>query len=432
LVGANDLVDYVGFKGSPVRTLEETDPYVRGKKIVLRAMLFSIAFFVIFLYYMAFFYSRDEPFFQAVYLIMMIVLVVLTLGMFLFFQSLFARNWKRILIYDSGVEFPSFLWDRLRGREAFLPKADIVSVNAVIIVGPNVVGSNTGNLIFRTSSGQTYRTGDRIRSDIISTSDWFESNWRMRVDRTDLRGNPVAVPRDVLDTRHVGARTCIGCGYSIGEAFDSCPSCGRAVSAGTDPIIPHSTARIDEKFPAPVQTQARSYEYMQPQPSEQKQHGPAYQYGPEAAPQPTPYAPAHPDTYQAPEHPAPPPSYPGHHPYLYQQPPDPHAKNPRMAIIMAAVFGLLGMMGIGHLYMRKYIKGTVLLVFGAFFALVSLVSVIMIFAPDQYSVWVHIVTAAVMSAPFLLLYAWQVFDAPRPKRYKVAKEMFSYRPPNGP
>lgn len=400
------MVDNIGFKGSPVMTLEATDPSVRGKKAVLRATLFSTVFLAFLLYYMAFFISRDQPFFRDIYLVLLAVVVTSGLLLYLFIQSLLARNWKRILIYESGMEFPNFLWDRMRGRKAFLPKDQIVSISAVFINGPNLVGPNTGNLVFRTGAGLTYRTGDRIQSDILSTSDWLESNWLIRVDRMDPRGNPMAAHRDVPDPGSDRTWTCLRCGQSYAGALEACPSCNRKGSSGPDLMVPLVPERVEERSAAPVQAQPfPPYQYQPP--PEQMQRAPAFQYsyGPAVIPsQPGQFAPI----YQGP--------IPGQHPYLYQPRYDLYGKNPRTATILAAVFGLLGMMGIGHLYMRKYVKGVVLLFVGAFLALISLVSIIMLFTPHEYPVWAYLVTAVFFSAPFLLLYAWQMLDAARPKR----------------
>ena len=98
--------------------------------------------------------------------------------------------------------------------------------------------------------------------------------------------------------------------------------------------------------------------------------------------------------------------------------PEENAKDPRKALVFAAVMGFLGFMGIGHLYMGKILKGIVLLIVGGFFAMFSLVMILDIFEPSEYSITAQVLTAALFTAPYLLLQIWQIFDAPKPKKVR--------------
>ncbi|HEY3420910.1 MAG TPA: hypothetical protein VGK23_10185 [Methanomassiliicoccales archaeon] len=83
--------------------------------------------------------------------------------------------------------------------------------------------------------------------------------------------------------------------------------------------------------------------------------------------------------------------------------------------------------------MRKFVKGFVLLVFGGFLALLSLASIILIFTPDEFSLSVKVITAVILSTPFLVLYLWQVFDAPKPTRSGTVHHPYgNNRPPSRP
>jgi hypothetical protein len=104
-----------------------------------------------------------------------------------------------------------------------------------------------------------------------------------------------------------------------------------------------------------------------------------------------------------------------------------------MATVFAAVLGLFGLMGVGHLYMRKYVIGVVLLLLGAFLALFSLSAIMLVFEPSEFPVSTRVVTAVLLSVPFILLYIWQVFNAPKPARPKKVRECYdNYAPPYGP
>ena len=91
------------------------------------------------------------------------------------------------------------------------------------------------------------------------------------------------------------------------------------------------------------------------------------------------------------------------------------------------------MMGLGHIYMRKYVKGIVLFLVGGFLALLSLASIYLMFQPNEFSLEVNIVTAAIFTVPFLILLVWQMFDAPKPSRSRLRQDPYGYnRPPYGP
>src|SRR5665647_3626787 len=123
----NKLVDHSEFRGNPVRTLEVTDPNVMVKKIVVWAIPLSTIFITVILSFFAIFYFKDDSYFQTIYIFIIVCFVALDVSMFLFYQSIFGRNWQKIVFFENGVQFPNYPWERMRGREAFLKKAKIVS-----------------------------------------------------------------------------------------------------------------------------------------------------------------------------------------------------------------------------------------------------------------------------------------------------------------
>jgi hypothetical protein len=392
------LVDHTENRGIPIRTLDVNDPSIKGKKIVLWAVLISNLFVIIMLISFVFIYSNQEPFFQSLYILMILLVMISDFGMFLFFHSFFGRNWQKIVFYENGVEFPLYLWDRIKGRERFLSKDEIASVKASFISGQDGVGINTAELHFRTKVGKTYITGQRIKADIISTSEWLETEWKMKVERVDGFGRPIAGPHKIHVVVEPKIMTCEGCGYTFTNDLGFCPSCGRMVSNEKDPT---------ELFGA----KGTSYEPQAPT-SPNRDHSNQY----EKPLPPNQYYPS--DQNRGPEYQFPQTNDPGYGADPYQQPIGPYGKDPRLAMILATVLGLLGIMGIGHIYMRKFAKGIVLFIVGGFFALLSLVSIFLIFQPNEFSLEVKIVTAVILSAPFLILLLWQIFDAPKPIRTK--------------
>jgi hypothetical protein len=439
--------------------LEVSDPSVLGKKIVIRSMPLMALFFVVFLGYMAFIYSAAGTSLQMAYILMMVFSVSLVLVFFLIIQSGLGRNYQRITFYDGGVQFPNYLWDRMRGMEPFLERSKIASVKASFITTPNVVNTNTAELVFQTIAGKTYHTGYRVNSDINSTSDWLEKEWQLKVERSDSRGGPVVIQQGApaAPVSGNGLRTCVGCGYSFEERLGFCPSCGKFVARKEDQLDMFAPEKTPERAKAqPVQPVPEEIHRQNPPPSVQPvpvQQSPAPQpqamvqqsYQPPAQPQyyqpyQNQYAPGAPQPNYDPRYQAPyagqgypPPQY--SNPYYqnqYQPVQDPSGKSPRMAKLLAG-FGLLGFMGIGHFYMGKYIKGIILFISGGFLAMMSLLSIIMASDSRQYYLAASIVVAALFTVPFLILFVWQLNDAPKPKVKDDVKDQSNYyHPPNGP
>ena len=417
-MGGDSLVDQSDYKGNPIKTLEVTDPNMKTKKLVAWAVPFSTVIMVSVLAYLAIINSSEDPFLQTMYISVVVLFVAFDILMFLFYQSWFGRSGQKIVFYDKGIQFPRYLWDRMRGRGSFLEKDKIVSACASF-TDPKMAGSNTAELIFGSSDGKSYRTGQRAISDINSFSIWLGTEWGMKVERSDLRGNPIAPPHKVRVVARPELRTCLGCGYSFTDDLGFCPSCGRMISEGMDPLDPFAPRRTKNESQSTIQSPSAQYE--QPRPSgdyPEPSHNPPY---------------PNTDLYRGEDSAVPLSAGNGYGPYPLAQPTDRNGKSPRMAMILAAVPGLLGVMGMGHIYMGKYLKGFILLISGGFFALLSLASIILIFMPDEFSLGVKVVTAAILSVPFLALFLWQLFDAPKPARSRPVQEPNGYyRPPYGP
>jgi hypothetical protein len=440
------MVDDFSFNDMSSRTLEVTYPGIKGQKIVVALMPLTTLAMVLFLGYYALVLYKDDATFQTVYLLMIFFFVFGDILFFLFFHSLFGRNWKRVEFSDSGVRFPRFLWDRLRGREEFLAKSKISSVRASIITSPNVVGTDNGEFIISTSSGKLYRTGFRAKADIFSTAQWIETTWQMKVEIADSRGGPISVAQTAPAAVRSQPKVCRGCGYVFLDDLNFCPSCGRMADNEKDVVEMFSSGGPAER-PSAVIAQVSASKYQdgtdhqdhyvqwQPRPSNegaqgQVQSNPYTQY--QDHPNPVPQNIYYQGQYYGQQGQAPPGPATGQRESQYRSY-DPSAKDPRLATILAAFLGLLGFLGVGHLYMRKPVKGIILLFVGGFLALFSVVSILNIFQPSEFSISVRLATAAMLSAPFLALYLWQVFDAAKPKRTGATLDQYGNgRPPYRP
>ena len=173
-----------------------------------------------------------------------------------------------------------------------------------------------------------------------------------------------------------GSRVCQKCGRASDTDLYFCPYCGKV---------------FDEPMPAPFEPPVPRTAFVPPvQPAYQEQ----YQRPPE------------PQWSRPPEVPY---SRPSTSPY------DSWTRDQSRAFKIGLGLGFLGFMGMGHLYMGKKVKGLILLLVGGFLATISLTAWLTVW-DSGYSLAVTLITAMVLSVPFLALQVWQAFDAPRPPK----------------
>lgn len=183
----------------------------------------------------------------------------------------------------------------------------------------------------------------------------------------------------------IGARVCQKCGRTSDMDLYFCPYCGKV---------------FDE--PMPLEMPA-----------------------PQTAPAPT-AQPAYQAQYQRP--PEPQWSMPPEVPYNRPSPSrfDSWTRDQSRAFKIGLGLGFLGFMGMGHLYMGKKVRGLILLPVGGFLAMISLAAWLTIW-DSEYSLAVTLITAIVLSLPFLGLQVWQAFDAPKPP--KGYRDQYRAQPP---
>lgn len=230
-------------------------------------------------------------------------------------------------------------------------------------------------LSFKTKNGKTYDTGARNRSEIEPTVEWIGKNWGISIKMSTSSFVSPASPSSVSTVRKVRVteRFCSQCGRSSDGMLLFCPYCGTNFAT----VTKHQPS-VENAWQAPADP-------------------------------PNPYV------RSAPEPPQPRPVYPPQYPsHSSAQMTRPDGKNPRLAFILALMPGFLGSMGIGHLYMGKCLKGLVLLFLGGFQAMLSMVSILMLFEPSEFEFEVRVFTVAFLSAPYLGLQLWPAFDAPKP------------------
>lgn len=382
-------------RGIPIKILEVSDPGIKGKKLVLWNILAGCVIVIIFMAYFALFQFQEDKFIQSVLFVAMMAMLSVDWFTFIFLHSVLGKAWCKVIFFPDGIEIPQFFLDKLMGRKDFLPRSQILSVEAAYFVPVTgrmkVDCEDTAELRFKTTDGKVYRTGQRIKKDIQSLSKWLEDDWKMKVNGVDWNGRPMVPPHKVLVVGEHSRTICTGCQHSFTDETNFCPHCGRMAILGTDPLEPSSS-----RTPT---TNSR--------PSYQKRSDACSQH----------------------DHPGPLTLDPGNEEHHDRPLRDPYVKDPRLAMKLALVLGLLGILGIGHLYMKKIAKGIVLFFAGGFFALLSLASIYLIFRPDEFSLEVKIVTAMIMSAPFLIVLIWQIFDAPKPIRSRTVEDLNRWKRP---
>jgi TM2 domain-containing membrane protein YozV len=115
---------------------------------------------------------------------------------------------------------------------------------------------------------------------------------------------------------------------------------------------------------------------------------------------------------------APPPSIPAPPPVVEERSPLPSylQKSTKLAFFLAFLPGLFCIMGLGHFYAKKVIKGVILLVIGFFPGLLAWVSLFMVFTETKYEISVYIIMTMFLWAIFAALLLWSAFDASKQVR----------------
>jgi hypothetical protein len=300
-------------------------------------------------------------------LLLVAIFLAMELFTILFTSGALGRSTKPILIYSNGMEFYLFALDKLRRRTPFVLKADITEASTGGIPGgaPTASGFN-----IRTRSDVNYYSGERAEEDVRSVLEFLHKEWGIRVlglpeakarkIRTETEPEPwgtltansmVRAPfQDQQDQVDVPPMFCPSCGASAVKEYDFCPHCGH-------------------KFGMPV---ARYQQVV-------------------IAPPPEVIEPPRPE----PESKLP----------SYLQ------KNPRLAFLLGLLPGAFCIMGLGHFYTKRYVKGVVLLFVGFFLGAFAYVALFEAFTPNEYGLTVNLFTAVILAAPFVAVLLWQAFDA---------------------
>ncbi|MDD1772711.1 MAG: hypothetical protein LUQ09_07295 [Methanomassiliicoccales archaeon] len=371
-------MDRIRNKGEQVGKLSVNDPSMKRKKLIIRVSLLDFIIINGVLLYTAYILG---PEFQSIFIVVLPVLNVAIALEYIFLSYALGKGFDPITVYSNGIQFPERAFLRMIRRPSFVRSGEITSIRAHDYSGSGRSNELAGHkyLSLTTRRGKQYDTGPRLSSEIDPTIEWMETNWGLNIRN---QGPWRVAPATIQAPEHehhatkipvpFAPRYCPNCGKECDYSLNFCTSCGRMLDQDVaQRTVVQETPSVP---PAPVQD---------------------------------PYAGVAPQPYYTP------PQY-GVPPAKYQIGPD--GKNPRKALIFALVFGFLGFMGIGHFYMGKTAKGIVLFLVGGFLAVTSLAAFVVVLTDTEGFSIAGIVAALVLSAPFLLIQIWQVFDAPKPKK----------------
>ena len=406
-------MDRIINKGEQVRTLSVNDPSMKRKKLIVKVSLLDFVIINGVLLYTASALGLD---FQSAFLIALPVLNVAIALEYIFLSYALGKGFDPITVYSNGIQFPERAFLKMIRRPSFVRSDEISSIRVhdFSCSGRSNEFAGHSYLSLTNRKGKRYDTGPRLSSEMDPTIDWMEINWGLNIRAQEpRRASPATIPvhghehRATKIPASFAPRYCPNCGKQCDYSLNFCTSCGRMLDQD---MVRHTV--VHEAPPVPSVPFQDRYTRTNDVPRKMDVYDGLTQYN---AP-PSHQAPAQ-DPYMR----ASTPSQPYYNPPQHGVPPAQHqigldGKNPRKASILALVFGFLGIMGIGHFYMGKDIKGIVLFLAGGFFAVLSLAAFVVVLTDTEGPSLARIAAALVLSAPFLLTQIWQVFDAPKPKK----------------
>lgn len=367
-------------RGIIIRTIEGSDPNPM-RKLLPKITLLTIP--VGWITGILLYFLHPDVFLLVSFLIIFIMTIA-GLLYYIVIKAILGRGFVPIQIYSSGIQFHLFLFDQMRGSNGYVGKNDIdmVYVSSVWNVGPGANQGDYSSFSVHTKDKKVYQSGPRLKHDIDSVINWMKKEWGIKVvesgmnqggaqmaspitptpSSTTVRAHKVPVaptprPAPAPAYRPPPMEFCRSCGAGMVKGSRFCPACGYQI--GGVPEVKQSTVTY-----------------------------PPANYSQQTIPIHTPVPP-------------------------YDQ------KSPKVAVGLA-LLGFIGMMGIGQMYMRRWVKGVALFFIGGFLALLALATLTMIFSESTYDIWVSITSAAFFNGLFFAVLGWSIMDASRTaKKYNA-------------
>jgi hypothetical protein len=364
-------------RGLVIRDLDAMRERVKAMRMVLRIDL-VVCLLVPLMLFLVLSNIYGPTYWMTIFLpVLLLVMSLLGLAVV---QFSFSRSLGKVTLYSNGIQFPRAAVHKLFRRSNFLAKESMVSLE----VKDSVQGADAAReclyFVVKDARGRSYWSGPRAKADVQAIADYISKEWHVKVDDMRRASQPSrsstgSIPTTPTSYRGEGARKiavapaptlfCPNCGAQASPSNEFCPMCGHKAGAPVTRYMPS---------------------YASPQPSTAP-NAPLVQ---EKSPLPS-----------------------------YMQ------KSPRLAFMLALIPGIFCIMGLGHFYVRRMVKGFVLLVVGFFIGLFSWVILFMAFTETEYEPAVYAIAAMIFWAPFIAVLLWSAFDA-----FKQAQK-FNLVPPEG-
>ena len=364
-------------RGMFIRILDPVNESLRGRKItlivdLLITILMPIVVFIIFS-------GIDLSVWFKIYF--PILLVFMGIASDLTVQYMFSKSMGAISLYSNGFEPPKAWIHKLTGRRPFITKEKIAIMQSSatwqkLEGGPYLV------LSYKDHKGMITFFGVRRKEDVEATLDYVKKEWKMPIDasfdissmnRRVERGSPGETSPPIahkIPVSNAGSNPppqqpvlfCPNCGARDVPYSEFCPMCGHRAG---QPVV----------------------RYIPPQPI--------------VAPQPPVQGPP---------------------PIVQEVSPLPSylQKSARLAFLLAFVPGFFCIIGLGHFYTKRIVKGIILLFVGFFVGTFAWVSLSMVFTESRFETIAYVITAMVFWAIFMAILLWSAFDASKQaKKYNA-------------
>jgi hypothetical protein len=292
-------------------------------------------------------------------------------------QYAFNNSMGPVILHSNGLEPPRAWIHRLTGRHPFISKEEIATLRSSTAV-LQYAGGPYLSFSLKDRKGRNVLFGLRLKEDVVATLDYAKRDWKIPIDSSfDITSMNRGVEQRTQGASSPSMAHKIQVGNvnnvpSTQQPLIFCPNCGaRAVPEGEFcPMCGHRDGQPVMRFMPPPQTVA------------------------------------------------PPPSIPAPPPVVEERSPLPSylQKSTKLAFFLAFLPGLFCIMGLGHFYAKKVIKGVILLVIGFFPGLLAWVSLFMVFTETKYEISVYIIMTMFLWAIFAALLLWSAFDASKQVR----------------
>lgn len=249
MTGPEDNVEEGTFWGTygrtPAKTLQATDKLSAFKKYYpLATMLVTIVIGI----GMSIFFLVSLELGLAFSLLPPLLLITGGIFTYLVLSSWMHRSQWPVNIYQDGIEFHNFPFDRMIRKKAFVPTSAMrkVILRRTVWKKAGQPDKEEHELWIQAFRGSLYTSGPRSKQEVLPAVEYIRKEWRVEIaeQTVTLEGGQVKVddgsaPAQPGKARKMpvapqppalaASRYCIYCGAGVREGTRFCPSCGRSL-----------------------------------------------------------------------------------------------------------------------------------------------------------------------------------------------------------